>query len=359
MRIKYLLTLFIAASGFISQAQSVIIRSHDPHIKYMGRVVMQDEATELAWPGTSASINFKGTGVKVTLKDERGGNFINVIIDGKVVSVLQPDSVQKEYTLASGLPAGNHTLELFKRTEWTMGKIWLYQFTLDKGSLTLPPPPVNKRKMEFFGNSITCGYADIDSSGKDRGTAPYENCYLSYATLTAKHFNAEFNLTARSGIGIMVSWDPLIMPEMYNRLDATDSESKWNFSKYTPDVVVINLFQNDAWITKLPDNLQFKARFGDKAPTDEQIVKAYKEFVKTIRGKYPKAKIICVLGSMDAVKEGSPWPGYVEKAVAQLGDKNILTHMFPYKNTPGHPSVKEQKVMADDLIAFIEQNIKW
>ena len=359
MRTKYLLTLIITAATFIGRAQSVIIRSHDPHIKYMGRVVMQDEATELSWSASSASINFTGTGVKATLRDERAGNFINVIVDGKVVSVLQPDSVKKEYTLASGLPAGKHTLELFKRTEWTMGKIWLYQFALDKGSLTLAPPPVNKRKIEFYGNSITCGYADIDTTGQDRGTAPYENGYLSYATLTAKHFNAEFNVIARSGIGILVSWFPQIMPEMYDRNDPTDSESKWDFSKYTPDVVVINLFQNDVWITKMPDNPQFKARFGDKAPTEEQIVKAYKDFVRYIRNKYPKAKIICALGSMDGTKEGSPWPGYITKAAAQLGDKNILTHFFPYKNTPGHPSVKEQKVMADDLIAFIDQNIKW
>ncbi|HEX3385949.1 MAG TPA: GDSL-type esterase/lipase family protein, partial [Mucilaginibacter sp.] len=211
----------------------------------------------------------------------------------------------------------------------------------------------------FFGNSITCAYAVIDTTGQDRGTAPYENAWLSYATLTAQHYNAEFNLTARSGIGVMVSWFPQIMPEMYDRLDPTDSESKWDFSKYQPDVVVINLFQNDSWIVKLPQNEQFKARFGDKVPTDEQIIKAYKDFVKSIRDKYRKARIICVLGSMDATKEGSPWPGYIEKAVAQTGDKNIYTHFFPYKNTPGHPNVKEQQVMADDLIGFMDQHVKW
>jgi hypothetical protein len=62
---------------------------------------------------------------------------------------------------------------------------------------------------------------------------------------------------------------------------------------------------------------------------------------------------------MEAVKEGSPWPGYVQKAVAQLDDKNIYAHIFPYKNTPGHPNKSEQQAMADDLIAFIDQHIKW
>jgi len=62
---------------------------------------------------------------------------------------------------------------------------------------------------------------------------------------------------------------------------------------------------------------------------------------------------------MDATKPGSEWPGYIEKAVAGLNDNNIYTHFIPYKNTNGHPNVKEQQAMADDLVGFIEQHIKW
>jgi hypothetical protein len=321
--------------------------------------MMTDEAAELAWSASSVKINFKGTSVKATLKDEHGNDYWNVILDGKVVNVIKPDSFLKQYTLVSNLLDTEHSLELFKRTEWAMGKTWFYEFELGKDSRLLPPPPEQKRKIEFFGNSITCGYAVEDTTGKDRGTAPYENAYLSYASITARHFNAELHNTSRSGIGILVSWDPLIMPELYDRLDATDAESKWDFSDYTPDVVVINLFQNDSWIVKLPDNNQFKARFGNKPPTYEQIIRAYKDFVKKIRSKYRKAQIICALGSMDAVRDGTPWRGYIEKAVQEIGDKKIYTHFFPYKNTPGHPSKSEQQAMADDLINYIDQQIKW
>jgi len=94
-------------------------------------------------------------------------------------------------------------------------------------------------------------------------------------------------------------------------------------------------------------------------PTPEFIINAYANFVKSVRSKYPKASIICILGSMDATKLGSPWPGYMQTAVDGLNDKNIYVHPIPYKNTPGHPSAKEQQAMADDLIGFIEQHIKW
>ncbi len=359
MRCKYFLMVLLIAISTVGYAQNIIMKFNDPHIRYTGRVVMHDEASELSWPSTSIKINFKGTSARITLQDEHGDNYYNVIVDDKLVQVLHPDSVKKEYLLAGGLTDDNHTVELFKRTEWMKGKTLFYQFALNREARVLPGPAAKKRKIEFFGNSITCGVAIEDSSGKDRADSKYANSYLSYAALTARHYDAELYNTSQGGTGLMVSTFIAIMPEMYNRLDPTDAESVWDFKKFTPDVVVINLFQNDSWLIKSPDHPQFKYRFGIKPPTDDQIIKAYRIFVKTIRNTYPKAQIICALGNMDAVKPGSPWPGYIEKAVAQIGDKMIFTHFFAYKNTPGHPNIKEQQAMADDLIAFIDQNVKW
>jgi len=356
MRYKLLITLLIIAVGYKANAQTVV-KFNDANIRYMGRISMRDSTAELSWPGNSVTVNFTGTALKAVLKDERAENYYDVIVDGKVASVLHPEKDKKTYTLASGLPAGKHTLELFKRTEWTMGKTWFYGFEID--GKVLSPSPAKKHKIEFYGNSITCGMADEDTSGKDRGTGPYENGYMSYAAITARHLDAEFYSMSRSGIGVTVSWFPMIMSEMYYRQDPTDSTSQWDFKKYTPDLVVINLFQNDSWITNIPDNPQFKARFGNTKPTPEFIINAYASLLKSIRGKYPKAKILCILGSMDATKAGSAWPGYIDKAVAGMNDKNIYTHFIPYKNTPGHPSVKEQQAMADDLIGYIEGAIKW
>lgn len=350
---------FSATLISLSCVAQTTIKFNDPHIHYMGRVAMRDSAAELSWSANSIKINFSGTGVSATLRDERSDNNYNVIIDGKVISKLHPEKDKKEYVLAPGLPAGKHTLELFKRTEWAMGKTWFYGLRLDKGSKILAAPAAKKHKIEYFGDSITCGYADEDTTGQDRGSSPYENGYISYAAITARHYNAEFYNTSKSGIGITVSWFPLVMSEMYDRLDATDPASKWDFSKYTPDLVIINLFQNDSWIVKLTDNEQFKAKFGTTAPTDEFIINAYSSFLKSVRSKYPKAKIVCILGSMDATKAGSPWPGYIDKAVAGLNDKNVYTHFIPYKNTNGHPSAKEQQAMADDLIGYLDGAISW
>ncbi|MFD1255406.1 SGNH/GDSL hydrolase family protein [Mucilaginibacter terrae] len=359
MRKTVFLAALILLGELCCQAQDVAVKSTDSHIHYMGRVNAQDDKAVLSWSGTSVKINFNGTGAKAVMQDERGDNYYHVIVDGKLVQKIHLGIDKQEYTLATNLPAGKHSLELFKLTEWAHGKTWFYGFNLTGNAQILTAPATQKRKIEFFGNSITCGYAVLDTTGQDRGSAPYEDNYKSYAAITARYFNAEYHCTARSGIGLMVSWFPLIMPEMYDRLDANDPESHWDFNKYTPEVVVLNLFQNDAWLVTHPEHEQFKARFGSTKPAAADIVKAYEAFVKTIRSKYPKAHIICALGSMDASRANLPWTGYIKQAVSNLNDKNVYSLIFPVKSTPGHPSAKEQQDMADQLIGFINKTVKW
>lgn len=355
---NFLLTAILLVAHHVNCFSQHLISFKDKQISYQGRILYTNEAAELMWPGTSFTINFIGTGISGIFKDQDTSNYYNVIIDKDSIHKIQFDTVKKVVQLAEGLPFGKHSLQLFKRTEWDKGKTWFYGLIENPKTRLLKPDKLPARKIEFFGNSITCGYAIYDSA-KDYPYGYYENNYDAYAAITARRYNAQYHCTAKSGIGIMVSWFPLIMPEMYDRLDPTDSTSKWDFSKYTPDLVVINLFQNDSWIVTMPDNEQFKKRFGNKPPDESYIVDAYKKFVQTIRSTYPKAQIICMLGNMDITKKGSPWPGYVQKAVDELQDKKIFTYFAPYKDTYGHPKIKEQRTLADGLIQFIDDHIKW
>jgi hypothetical protein len=353
-RIAFFLSLAFACASCGAQT---ITKFNNQNIRFMGRIALTDSAAQLTWTASSVLINFEGTAAKATLKDNTGLDRVTVVVDGKVTNTaIQPAQIPTEYTLVSGLPKGKHRLELFKRTEYDMGTLSFYSFNLDGKIL---PPPNFAHKIEFYGNSITCGFAIEDLEGKDRGTAEFENGYKSYANITARHFNAYYHSISKSGIGFLISWFDYTTTDIYDRVNAHDSTVKWDFKKYTPELVIVNLGQNDAWLTKNTEHPQFKKLFGTTPPTPEVIIKAYQKFIATVRGKYPKAKIICALGAMDATKEGSPFPGYIEAAVARLHDKNIYTHFFPYKNTPGHPSEKEQQAMADDLIGYITKMFKW
>ena len=356
--------LFLLLS-FTTMGQSIFLKPQHQAIVKNGRIdtTLSSEAYRLYWPGTSLKLRFKGTEVKALLKDQYPENYYTVIIDDDSVYSFNPDSIKHSYTLVSGIPYGNHTVELFKRTGWMMGWTDFYGFQLGVSTYPLPPAPPPVRKIEFFGNSITVGISNepgaADSTGEEDPYHGHTNDYYSYAAITARHFHAAFHNTSRSGIGITISWSQWIMQDIYDRINPKDPESKWDFSTFQPQIVVINLFQNDSWLVTQPDYPEFKKRFGKKPPSKKYIINAYKKFLVSIRKVYPEASIICMLGSMDATAPGSPWPGYISKAVKKMNDDKIYTLFIPYKGTPGHPNLQEHQKMAEQLIQFINKNINW
>ena len=360
---KKALTLSFLVSVLLiscSAKNELIVDPSDPAIEYSGRInTSSGESAGLSWPGSSIRINFEGASIAALLQDKSGDNYYNVILDNDSLFILRPETTKQYHVLASNLSKGPHTIEIFRRTEWNKGSTNFYGFKINANAKLLAKSPPKKRKIEFYGDSITAGFAVEDTSGKDLYDSIYTNNYASYAAITARHFEADYQCVCKSGIGVTVSWDPMIMPELYDRLIPTDSNSKWDFSLYRPDVVVVNLFQNDSWLVNIPEHPEFIKRFGDEKPDEFFIISAYQEFIAGLRTHYPAANIICTLGSMDATKDGSLWPGYVQKAVASLKDENVYTHFMPYEESTAHPNVQQQKNMANSLIEFIEKTIEW
>ena len=350
--------LFLICSYSAQGQADQLVKFNSAAIQYEGRIRFRPNAAELSWPGSTVQITFMGAELSATLKDLDTANYYKVIVDGIPSIRIHTDTVMRKYKLASNLPPGKHVVQLFKLTEWDKGKTLFYCFELPKASILYPSAP-KKRKIEFYGNSITCGWGIGDKRGRDSGAGFFEDNYLTYAAITARHFDAQYSCIAKSGIGVLISWFPLVMGELYHRLDPTDSLSPWDFSKFKPDVVVIDLFQNDYSLTQLPEHPEYKRHFGTTPPTNDKFISAYKGLVSGIRNQYPKAFIICTLGNMSAAKENLPWQGYVRQAVSQLNDSRINTLFFPFKGTGGHPSEKEQAEMAKSLIEFIEKNISW
>jgi hypothetical protein len=357
---KYLLALVFSLTCLTGFGQ-LHVNPNNKNITYMGRVAANEDSATFYWPGTSATIHFVGTNIKVSMQSFREKGFFYAIVDNDATKAFkfETDSVKKTISLAENLSKGTHSLLLYQLSNNTSATI-IHGFEIGGKAKLRKPSKLPRRKIEFYGNSITAGHGvDVPEGKADSGLPEFFNNYYTYASLTARHFKAQYSFVARSGIGIMVSWFPEIMPEVYDRLDPFDPNSKWDFNTYTPDVVVVNLFQNDYWLTNNPNHAQFKQRFGTTKPTADFIIKSYRDFISSIRVKYPKAHIICALGNMNATEAGSKWPGYIEQAVAGLNDGKIHSVFFPYKKTSGHPNKKEQQAMADELIRFIDKKVKW
>lgn len=359
---KFIHSLLIGALCFSSFALAEpvqTISADNQHYLYTGRIDFSDKKSpQLSWPGSSIKANFTGTSLAIVLDDQLGKNFFNVIVDGETQHpyVLEAKQGEHTYVISTALKPGKHSLEIYKRTEGEEGATHFKGLVLDKDASLLKPPARPKRRMEIYGDSITSG---MGNEGADNGAdhlLSEKNNYWAYGAITARNVNAELHTISQSGIGIMISWFPFIMPQFYDQLNAVgDNDSQWDFSRWTPDLVVINLFQNDSWLVDREKRLQ-------PIPSDAQRVQAYVDFVRTIRAKYPKAQIICALGSMDATANPT-WPGYVKDAVARMqqenNDKEIDTIFFPFNGYGQHPRIAQHKANAELLTAFIEKKMKW
>ncbi|MCW8128619.1 SGNH/GDSL hydrolase family protein [Microbulbifer halophilus] len=328
-------------------------------LQYTGRIDFSDrKAPLLSWPGSSIEANFTGTSLALVLDDEQGNNYYNVIVDGnrRHPFVLQAKKGEHRYEIGYGLSPGKHSLEIVKRTEGAEGATAFKGLLLSDDARLLPPPERPERRMEIYGDSISCG---MGNEGADNGRddlASEKNNYWAYGSVAARRLDAELHTICRSGIGIMVSWFPFTMPQYYDQLSAVgDNDSRWDFSRWTPDVVVINLFQNDSWLIDREKRL-------DPIPSDKERIQAYVDFVRSIRAKYPEAQIICALGSMDATANDK-WPDYIRAAVKQMrsefDDEKLATLFFDYTGYGQHPRIAQHVANGEKLAAFIKRKMDW
>ncbi len=351
-----LLLAGVMMAGCSRPPKNGFIPADHRHFQFTGRIdYSEPHAPVFYWPGTYVKTKFEGTSLRVVLDDQKGDNFYSAFIDKNwdTPYIIDCDSGRFTYDVVAGLADTIHQLLLFRRTEGFSGWTKFLGLQLDSGKTVQEPDTRPDRLIEFYGNSITCGMGNEcpdDSTDKDNAG---RNNFLAYGAITARNLDADYICIAKSGIGIVKSWFPLVMGEYYDRLNPTDPESHWDFSQWQPDVVVINLFQNDSWLVPKMN----------PQPTEQEIIEAYARFVRTIRGHYPQTTIVCTLGSMDATRAGSPWPGYIQQAVAQLkqqsGDTQLYTLFFPNDGWLKHPRVRHHQQMANQLTVFLRQIMHW
>ena len=322
------------------------IDATDPHIQYFGRfneLKAKDPAKppvmECGWTATSIRARFEGTSLRarLILTGWGGGSHFYAIIDGneKAPITLGVDN-RTDWLVVEGLPDAVHTIELIR-----LGGAWNWSstfsgFFLDAGKKLVDPPPRPSRRIEFYGDSITEGAMMSDQPMGSNG-------YLAYAATTARLLKADASVIAKSGMGLVKGFTlPQTLPGMYDRGAPMRGDVKWDFSKWTPHVVVVNIGQNDSWTGTDPAT----------------FVEAYVQFIKTLRGHYPKAFIVCALGSMDATAPNSKWPGLVTQAVERLKseekDTRVETFFFEFLGAKGHPNSIQARAMAEKLSAFLE-----
>jgi hypothetical protein len=117
----------------------------DTLIRIVGRTTKTNDSVGIYWSGTSIKFRVKGDEVKADLRDERGQNYFNLIIDGRFKDYIKLDSGRRVYTLVDSLSPGTHEVELIKRNEWDKGKTWFYGLILEEAVLEPLAAPSDNR----------------------------------------------------------------------------------------------------------------------------------------------------------------------------------------------------------------------
>jgi lysophospholipase L1-like esterase len=294
--------------------------------------------------------SFNGTQVSAKLSS---GQF-TVLVDGMQKAKLVANGSMA--SLAAGLAAGAHTVELYRRTEANQGESQFLGFDFGGGQL-LAPPPAPTRRIEIVGDSITCGYGDEGANMSCPFSPDTENHYLSYGAIAARNVNAELITIAWSGKGLVCNYgddasscqNPL--PTYYERTLPDRATSQWDFSSWRADAVVINLGTNDFSTSTDPSQSQFE--------------EAYKSFVGKIRSKYPNAWILLTNGSMLSGGDLTMVRGYLKNVVTAVNDPKVKSfEIQPQDAEDGygcdwHPSLATHRKMADQLTSVLKSTLGW
>ena len=335
------------------------ITPSDSCIQYVGRISFQNpDAPTFTYPGVQINARFEGTSLRMKAKPMSG--YFMVQIDGcspyKVSFNAPKDSV---VTLATALRNEVHDVRIMYAIEGYERMPEFRGFGLDDGCKLLSPLPLPERRIEFIGDSMTCGYGIEASNEKEKFADETENHYYTYAALTARALKAQHVVVARSGIGIYRNYNGPktgnadCMPRLYDRILFSVEEEKWDFSRYMPDVVCVNLGTNDV----------------STEPYDKTMLEnAYRDFYYTLRAKYPEAKIVFLSGSAMAGQKLEHMQYAMDAVVRQArlkGDMNVFR--FDMSNQTGdlgygaawHPSKWQNEKMAGELTAYLRGLMKW
>ncbi|XVU22837.1 GDSL-type esterase/lipase family protein [Actinoplanes sp. CA-054009] len=213
------------------------------------------------WAGAYLRVGFTGTTVKLK---QRNTVDLWASIDGKAFTAFKGSGTIN--LTPAALAPGNHTLIVsYRQVAGSYTGDAIFQgLVLDAGATTFKPP-ARSRMVEFIGDSITAG------------TTSSQLAVTGYGFQTGERLGYDHSQIAIGGMCLSETADGCWAHETRYWMSSGGQAGTgaWDFARYTPDSVVINLGTNDkSHGVSGPD---FQAK--------------YTTFLARIRAKFPYAKL--------------------------------------------------------------------
>lgn len=315
-----------------------VIAAGDPDINYVGRWDTKSSSIYKSYfGGAYFKVNFTGKTAKIKL-DGQSDIYVK-IDDGDEVLYKGANGIVN--ITPSSLEDKEHSLMISARSQYD--SIRFQGLILDNGAST-KKPLISKNLIEFIGDSITEGYTNKNET------------LSSYAFLTGEKLKSEHTQIAYAGICLSDNVNYFLnhnigMNTTYFKLQPTEkfpNSPDWNFNRYSPNMIVINLGTNDCLAKVLEPNFE----------------DAYKTFLKKVRDNNKDAEIFVLrtFGSptykdgfySDATKAAVDFRiNEGDKKIHYIDTKGWVTEKSSFSDGL-HPSEKGHKKIAEKLVNVLE-----
>ncbi len=345
------------------------------NVTIVGRTYYHKEILWCGLSGSGVAFQFTGTNAVITLigDDSTYGNKtegdarVGIYVNGERLVDTLMDQPEKEFCIFSSKEPEEVTVQVIKLSECAMSTVGIKALELDT---VCGPVPLAERmhKIEFIGDSITCGYGVDLEDGETGFQTATEDVTKAYAYKTARNLLADYSMVSYSGYGIISGFTDTdekvtnqLVPTYYDKVGFSYARPEgmlelqtilWDFESFIPDVIVINLGTNDD--SYCQDNVKRRQEFSE----------AYVRFLKVVREKNKKAHIVCTVGMMGeriypAVEEAVE--GYrretsdtcikVVRLSEQVAEDGYVSDY--------HPTERTHTKAANLLTAKIKEIMKW
>lgn len=350
-------------------------------IEHIGRTYLLDD---------KLFMNFSGSGVRLLVSGEKvilkmfatryscdnNRPYISVFVNDDRVDYALTEEIN---TIEIKLGEGVSELRVCKRSESSVSFAALCDLVVE---CAYDLEEDDRLKLEFYGDSITCGFGNLTNNPEEPFTSRTESFFNGYAYLTAKGLNAKYSTISVSGFPIYKSrWNEGFkiesvgdMLSMASYCDDYDFETapKWDNKKYQPDIVVINLTSNDDsyftegqnWVDELLKELGSMDKVIETEIFKERLNGLYnriQRFFDELFAVYGKdLKIVWAVGKLYLHE---PVMNTLESAIKDYNNPNVY-HMYfeswadaSDRGAVWHPGATMHINAANELVAFIKNKV--
>ena len=342
------------------------------HVKWLGRNLLGEyfgeSAVALYNVASGFSVSFKGTFLKVRIYStsgdsaENGSNigneYVRVYVDGESERLeLTTNDTYYDLTLTSGLDNSKiHTVKMLKAIEEDYSRLYISGIETD-GVFYTPDAP-SDLKIDVYGDSITAGYGILGNGSETAYSSALWDGTVTYASKVADYLDADYNVMCMQGIALSSDCNTnkparkYVMKDVYMNYSVNE-KTAWDYSKFQPDIIIINLGTNDNGSLINP----YTGKFNPTTETNAKLntfISEYSAMIEDLHEKCPKAKIICCLGMMACNELYNEIADMVESLKNGGADYVYSLKLYLGKLAfGGHPSEQSNQVNAEMILEFL------